>query len=138
MKRFRAAGLTLSIDDFGTGYSSLGYLRSFPVDALKIDRSFVKDLNAKGDGGAICAAIIALARELRLRVIAEGVENLEQVEFLRNHRCDQVQGYLMSAPLPIAELENLLRASPDGMRLYHAPLSATIPRALGLVAVQRS
>ncbi len=72
MKRFRAAGLTLSIDDFGTGYSSLGYLRSFPVDALKIDRSFVKDLNAKGDGGAICAAIIALARELKLRVIGRG------------------------------------------------------------------
>ena len=133
MKRFRAAGLTLSIDDFGTGYSSLGYLRSFPVDALKIDRSFVKDLNAKGDGGAICAAIIALARELRLRVIAEGVENLDQVEFLRAHRCDQVQGYLMSAPLPIAELESLLRAAPDGTRLYHAPIGASPGRALSLV-----
>jgi len=122
MRRFRAAGLTLAIDDFGTGYSSLGYLRSFPVDALKIDRSFVKDLNAKGDGGAICAAIIALARELKLRVIAEGVENLEQVEFLRTHRCDQVQGYLMSAPLPAQELELLLRATPDGTCLYHPPL----------------
>jgi diguanylate cyclase (GGDEF)-like protein len=134
MKRFRAAGLTLSIDDFGTGYSSLGYLRSFPVDALKIDRSFVKDLNAKGDGGAICAAIIALARELKLRVIAEGVENLEQVEFLRTHRCDQVQGYLMSPPVPIEELEILLRSSPEGTRLYHAPLSAGIPRPRELLA----
>ncbi len=134
MKRFRAAGLTLSIDDFGTGYSSLGYLRNFPVDALKIDRSFVKDLNGKADGGAICAAIIALARELKLRVIAEGVETLEQVEFLRTHRCDQVQGYLMSAPLPVWELESLLRAGPDAMRLYHAPGGGSPGRALGLVA----
>jgi EAL domain-containing protein (putative c-di-GMP-specific phosphodiesterase class I) len=138
MKRFRAAGLTLSIDDFGTGYSSLGYLRSFPVDALKIDRSFVKDLNAKGDGGAICAAIIALARELKLRVIAEGVENLEQVEFLRRHRCDQVQGYLMSAPLPIAELEELLRSGPDGTRLLHRSPGGGTERALELVAAGQS
>ncbi len=73
-----------------------------------------------------------------MRVIAEGVENLEQVEFLRTHRCDQVQGYLMSAPLPIAELESLLRATPDGTRLYHGPLIAAAPRALELVAGQRS
>jgi diguanylate cyclase (GGDEF)-like protein len=138
MKRFRAAGLTLSIDDFGTGYSSLGYLRSFPVDALKIDRSFVKDLNAKSDGGAICAAIIALARELKLRVIAEGVESLEQLEFLRTHRCDQVQGYLISAPLPIGELETLLRATPDGTRLYHGLPGAGTPRPLELFAAKRS
>ncbi|MEJ0008307.1 MAG: EAL domain-containing protein [Steroidobacteraceae bacterium] len=138
MKRFRAAGLTLSIDDFGTGYSSLGYLRSFPVDALKIDRSFVKDLSPKGDGGAICAAIIALARELKLLVIAEGVENLEQVEFLRAHRCDQVQGYLMSAPLPIEELESLLRSAPDGTRLYHGPIGSAPVRPLELVAAKRS
>ncbi len=104
------------------------------MDALKIERSVVKDLNAKGDGGAICAAIIALARELKLRVIAEGVENLEQVEFLRTHRCDQVQGYLMSPPVPIEELEILLRSSPEGTRLYHAPLSAGIPRPRELLA----
>jgi diguanylate cyclase (GGDEF)-like protein len=137
MKRFRAAGLTLSIDDFGTGYSSLGYLRSFPVDALKIDRSFVKDLNAKGDGGGICAAIIALARELKLRVIAEGVENLEQVDFLRRHRCDQVQGYLFSAPLPITELENLLRCAPDGTRLYHGPVGEPAARQPERIAAVR-
>ncbi len=123
MTRFRAAGLTLSIDDFGTGYSSLGYLRSFPVHALKIDRSFVKDLHTADDGGTICAAIIALARELNLRVIAEGVENFEQVDFLRAHRCDEVQGYLMSAPLPVEELEKLLRSGPDGTRLYIVPVA---------------
>jgi diguanylate cyclase (GGDEF)-like protein/PAS domain S-box-containing protein len=138
MKRFRAAGLALSIDDFGTGYSSLGYLRSFPVDALKIDRSFVKDLNAKGDGGAICAAIIALARELKLRVIAEGVENLEQVEFLRRHRCDQIQGYLMSPPVPIEELEKLLRSTPDGTRLFQRSLGTEPDLPVERIAANRS
>jgi len=113
MKRFRAAGVTLSIDDFGTGYSSLGYLRQFPVDALKIDRSFVKDLHTSDDDAAICAAIIAMARELKLKVIAEGVANTEQLEFLRKHRCDQVQGYLISKPIPVADLERLLRGAPQ-------------------------
>jgi diguanylate cyclase (GGDEF)-like protein len=112
MKRFRAAGVALSIDDFGTGYSSLGYLRQFPVDALKIDRSFVKDLHTSDDDAAICAAIIAMARELKLKVIAEGVENAEQLEFLRRHRCDQVQGYVISRPIPVAELQTLLRGAP--------------------------
>jgi EAL domain-containing protein (putative c-di-GMP-specific phosphodiesterase class I) len=112
MKRFRAAGLALSIDDFGTGYSSLGYLRQFPVDALKIDRSFVKDLHTSDDDAAICAAIIAMARELKLKVIAEGVENVEQLEFLRRHRCDQVQGYIVSKPIPAAELQKLLQSAP--------------------------
>jgi EAL domain-containing protein (putative c-di-GMP-specific phosphodiesterase class I) len=113
MKRLRAAGVTLSIDDFGTGYSSLGYLRQFPVDALKIDRSFVKDLHTSDDDAAICAAIIAMARELKLKVIAEGVANTEQLEFLRKHRCDQVQGYLISKPIPVADLERLLRGAPQ-------------------------
>jgi diguanylate cyclase (GGDEF)-like protein len=116
MKRFRAAGLALSIDDFGTGYSSLGYLRQFPVDALKIDRSFVKDLHTSDDDAAICAAIIAMARELKLKVIAEGVENVEQLEFLRSHKCDQVQGYLVGAPMPVADLQSLLRGTPKAIR----------------------
>jgi EAL domain-containing protein (putative c-di-GMP-specific phosphodiesterase class I) len=84
----------------------------FPVDALKIDRSFVKDLHTSDDDAAICAAIIAMARELKLKVIAEGVANAEQLEFLRKHRCDQVQGYLISMPIAVAELEKLLRATP--------------------------
>jgi diguanylate cyclase (GGDEF)-like protein len=125
MKRFSAAGLRLSIDDFGTGYSSLGYLRQFPVDALKIDRSFVKDLHTSGDDAAICAAIIAMARELKLKVVAEGVENVEQLEFLRKHRCDQVQGYLISGPIPVADLEKLLRsAQHSGIPLGRAAVNA--------------
>jgi predicted signal transduction protein with EAL and GGDEF domain/FixJ family two-component response regulator len=115
MKRFRAAGLLLSIDDFGTGYSSLGYLRQFPVDALKIDRSFVKDLHTSEDDAAICAAVIAMARELKLKVIAEGVENSEQLAFLRRHRCDQVQGFLISKPVPAGELEILLQREQSGV-----------------------
>jgi diguanylate cyclase (GGDEF)-like protein len=125
MKRFSAAGLRLSIDDFGTGYSSLGYLRQFPVDALKIDRSFVKDLHTSSDDAAICAAIIAMARELKLKVVAEGVENVEQLEFLRKHRCDQVQGYLISAPIPVADLQKLLRHTPHGDGTYEQAAANT-------------
>ena len=114
MRRFRDAGVALSIDDFGTGYSSLGYLRQFPVDSLKIDRSFVKDLHTSDDDAAICAAIIAMARELKLKVIAEGVSNPAQLKFLRRHRCDQVQGYLISKPIPVDDLEMLLQGTPPG------------------------
>ena len=124
MKRFRAAGVTLSIDDFGTGYSSLGYLRQFPVDALKIDRSFVKDLHTSDDDAAICAAIIAMARELKLKVIAEGVANAEQLEFLRKHRCDQAQGYLISKAIPVADLERLLRDTQYGDGQWYPAVNA--------------
>ena len=123
LKRLSAAGLTLSIDDFGTGYSSLGYLQQFTVDALKIDRSFVKDLHAGGDAAAICAAIIAMARELKLKVIAEGVETAPQLEFLRTHRCDQAQGYLISKPISAADLENWLRVAQGGRLLSQAQRS---------------
>jgi diguanylate cyclase (GGDEF)-like protein len=111
LKRLGAAGMMLSIDDFGTGYSSLGYLRQFPVDALKIDRSFVKDLPESTDAAAICAAIIAMARELKLKVIAEGVETRQQIEFLRAHRCDQAQGYLISKPISAGHLEKMLKSA---------------------------
>ena len=127
MKRFRAAGIALSIDDFGTGYSSLGCLRQLPVDALKIDRSFVKDLHKNDDDAAICAAIIAMARELKLKVIAEGVENAEQLEFLRRHRCDQAQGYLISKPIPAADLQALLSSAPYSNARHTDPiLDATV------------
>jgi diguanylate cyclase len=109
LKRLAAAGVGVSIDDFGTGYSSLGYLKQFTVNSLKIDRSFVKDLTVSSDDKAICSAIIALARELRLKVIAEGVETVEQLNFLRLQNCDQVQGYLFSKPIPAAELESWIK-----------------------------
>ena len=104
MEKFRAAGIALSIDDFGTGYSSLGYLRQMPLDALKIDRSFVQAMHINADDQAICAAIIAMARELRLKVIAEGVENVEQLDLLRKQGCDQAQGFFISHPLPASAL----------------------------------
>ena len=110
LRRLRNAGLKISIDDFGTGYSSLGYLNQFPVDTLKIDRSFVKDLHLSSDDAAICAAIIAMARELNLTTVAEGVELVEQLEFLQKQGCNLIQGFLFSKPLPAAELEELVRS----------------------------
>jgi len=121
LNRLGAAGLTLSIDDFGTGYSSLGYLRNFPVDTLKIDRSFVKDLPIDSDAAAICSAIIAMARELKLKVIAEGVETEAQLKFLREHRCDQVQGYLIGRPASAADFERLFRSHGAGPRAAAPP-----------------
>ncbi len=120
LSRLRAAGISLSIDDFGTGYSSLGYLKQFPVDTLKIDRSFVKDLHTSSDDAAICAAIIAMARELRLKVVAEGVEVAEQLDFLRKQGCDQIQGFLISKPVPVEDLVELLRPGSGLHRLKAA------------------
>jgi EAL domain-containing protein (putative c-di-GMP-specific phosphodiesterase class I) len=96
LRRLKEAGVSLSVDDFGTGYSSLSYLKRFPIDTLKIDRSFVKDLHCDADDAAICAAILAMARQLGLNVVAEGVESEQQLEFLRRHGCNQIQGIQMS------------------------------------------
>lgn len=102
-------GVSLSIDDFGTGYSSLSYLRQFPVKKLKIDQSFIRDIPAQADDMAIAEAIITLARALKLKVIAEGVETRAQAEFLREHRCDQAQGYYYGRPVPLDEIAQLIR-----------------------------
>lgn len=105
LEYLKNTGITLAIDDFGTGYSSLSYLKRFPIDALKIDRSFVMDLEASNDSATICAAIIAMARELGLIVIAEGVETAGQVDFLRSQSCDQIQGFLFSKPICAQDYE---------------------------------
>ncbi|MBT8065632.1 MAG: EAL domain-containing protein [Gammaproteobacteria bacterium] len=105
LEYLKSTGITLAMDDFGTGYSSLSYLRRFPIDVLKIDRSFVVDIEQSDHGAAICAAIIAMSRQLGLTVIAEGVENSTQVDFLRAHDCDEIQGFLISKPVPAAEFE---------------------------------
>lgn len=108
LRAFKTMGVRIAIDDFGTGYSSLGYLQRFPVDVLKIDRSFVTDLPTSDSNAAIVDAIVTLAHGLGLEVVAEGVETLEHVEFLRAHGCDQGQGYYFGRPLPLPEFEKLL------------------------------
>ena len=99
LAELKAMGINIALDDFGTGYSSMSYLKRFPIDTLKIDKSFVQDTTIDNDSAAIVKAIIALAQNLRLRVVAEGVETKEQLNFLREHGCDEVQGYYFSAPL---------------------------------------
>ena len=103
LQRLKAIGLNIAIDDFGTGYSSLSYLKRLPIDALKIDQSFVGDLGSDSDNAAIVTAVIAMAKGLRLKVTAEGVENDTQLRFLANRECDELQGYYFSRPVPAAE-----------------------------------
>ncbi|WP_114394964.1 EAL domain-containing protein [Oleisolibacter albus] len=101
----RSHGIRIAIDDFGTGYSSLSYLRRLPITTLKVDRSFIADATTNTDTAAIAATIIAMGRQLGLTVVAEGIETEDQLDFLRLHRCDELQGYFISKPLPPSELE---------------------------------
>ena len=109
LNKLHAMGVRLSIDDFGTGYSSLSYLKRFPINTLKIDQSFVRDITTDADDAAIASTIVTLGHSLKLRVIAEGVETAQQLALLREMKCDEMQGYYFSKPLQAAELEKLLR-----------------------------
>ncbi len=108
LTKLQTKGVAISVDDFGTGFSSLSYLKRLPIDSLKVDQSFVRELATDPDDAALVMAIVSLGHTLRLRVVAEGVETQEQLRFLRLLRCDEIQGYLISKPLPVTGIEQLL------------------------------
>jgi EAL domain-containing protein (putative c-di-GMP-specific phosphodiesterase class I) len=109
LQTLRDRGVQVAVDDFGTGYSSLSYLRKFPIDSLKIDQSFVSQITANGDDSSIVTAVISMARSLNLRVVAEGVETIEQLAFLQLHQCDEAQGFFFSRPVPASQFATLLQ-----------------------------
>lgn len=111
LKKLKALGIRISIDDFGTGYSSLAYLKRFPVDVLKIDRSFIMNVTTNPADAAITTAIIGMAHSLDVKVVAEGVETVEQFNFLRMRGCDEIQGYYLAQPLPVIEISKLLSSN---------------------------
>ncbi|MFK7914619.1 MAG: putative bifunctional diguanylate cyclase/phosphodiesterase, partial [Pseudomonadales bacterium] len=112
LKALRDCGIQVAIDDFGTGYSSLSYLQQFPINTLKIDRSFVHDIRAEQGDASIVNAIVAMARGLNMSLIAEGVENQTQLNYLREQGCQHVQGYFFAPPVKAAELKTMLQAAP--------------------------
>ncbi|MGO9016941.1 MAG: putative bifunctional diguanylate cyclase/phosphodiesterase [Syntrophobacteraceae bacterium] len=131
LRELKLMGLRVAIDDFGTGYSSLAYLKRFPLDVLKIDRSFIRDIPGDRDNEAIAAAIIAMAQSLNLDVIAEGVETEDQFSFLRDHACGAVQGFMFSPALPGKEMIEYLKKEPELMALaarFAGPMEAAYCR----------
>jgi diguanylate cyclase len=137
LEQISRMGVVVSVDDFGTGYSSMSYLRRFPIDKLKIDRGFIRELLSCPDDLSIVTAIISLAHSLHLKVVAEGVETPEQRELLKNLGCDQYQGYCFSPAVPGAEFAALLQHSRDSSpglndedfaALTHSKLAVLRPR----------
>jgi diguanylate cyclase (GGDEF)-like protein len=125
LKELSALGVVVAIDDFGTGYSSMSYLQRFPIDKLKIDRSFISDVASNPDDASIVRAIISLAHGLRLKVIAEGVESAEQLSILKHMGCDQYQGFYRSAAVPAMEIERLVRLASPGKARSEAETDRT-------------
>ncbi len=126
LQSLRSAGVQIAVDDFGTGYSSLSYLRKLPVDTLKIDRSFVAQVELGADEAAILTAVISMARSLRLHVIAEGVETSEELAFLHEQDCGQAQGFYFSRPVPVSSFVRLLLQQADGQKLEGAQCKQTL------------
>jgi EAL domain-containing protein (putative c-di-GMP-specific phosphodiesterase class I) len=124
LRLLKAMGIRVSIDDLGTGYSSLSALRLFPIDSLKIDRSFVNGVPNNTDDSAIAAAVIALGRTLGVNVIAEGIERPEQLAFFTEHRCAEWQGFLLVKPMPAAECETLLFSGTPALGVERIPATA--------------
>ncbi|HET7865323.1 MAG TPA: EAL domain-containing protein [Burkholderiaceae bacterium] len=129
LRAIKAMGVRLAIDDFGTGYSSLGQLKHFPIDTLKVDRSFIRDIPNDSEDRAITEAIIAMGKTLSLTVVAEGVENAEQESFLREHACDEMQGYYFSKPVAAGQFADLMRRQAGEAAGPTAPASEALPTA---------
>jgi EAL domain-containing protein (putative c-di-GMP-specific phosphodiesterase class I) len=121
LEALKKMGVRLAIDDFGTGYSSLSYLKRFPIDTLKIDQSFVRDIDTDPDDGAIVSAVISMGKNLNQRVIAEGVESAEQLAFLQARQCDEGQGFMFSHPLPAKDFERLLVGEKSAATISRKP-----------------
>ncbi|MEO6596413.1 MAG: EAL domain-containing protein, partial [Planctomycetota bacterium] len=147
LQTLRDRGVKVAIDDFGTGYSSLGYLRKFPIDALKIDQSFVRQIAAACDDATIVTAVIGMARSLKLRTVAEGVESLGELQFLQAHQCDEAQGHYFSPPVPVQEFAKLLASGIPSARdvprrgaesASGRPAALRTPRGGGMSAEQFS
>jgi EAL domain-containing protein (putative c-di-GMP-specific phosphodiesterase class I) len=117
LQAMREMGIRITMDDFGTGYSSLSYLKRFPISSLKIDRSFVAEVLSNADDAEISRAIIAMAHGMKLKVVAEGVETAEQLEFLRREGCDEAQGYYLARPMPAEEFSRWFQTRGTGDRV---------------------
>jgi EAL domain-containing protein (putative c-di-GMP-specific phosphodiesterase class I) len=125
LKEIRSLGAQIAIDDFGTGYSSLSYLHQFPINTLKIDRTFVSDIRAEHGEASIIDAIVAMARGLRLDLVAEGVENRTQLKYLQNKGCEEVQGFIFAPAVPASDMMDLLADNSFADLLFDKSTTAT-------------